>query len=164
MKEHFQALAAYNDWANRRLFEAVGALPAEDFGRDLKAFFGSLRGTLNHILVADLIWLGRFIGEPAAGIASLDQTLHQDFATLDAARRETDLRLIDLVGGLEPADFAATIAYRTMTRGEAVNTRADMLTHVFNHQTHHRGQAHGLLSLLGRAAPSLDLILFLNTR
>lgn len=164
MKAHFQALAAYNEWANRRLYEAVGALPAEDFVRDLKAFFGSLRGTLNHILVADLIWLGRFTGTPAADITSLDQTLHTDFAALDAARREVDLRLIDFVGGLEPADFAATIAYRTMTRGEAVNTRANMLTHVFNHQTHHRGQAHGLLSLLGREAPSLDLILFLNTR
>ncbi|PWR22908.1 DinB family protein [Zavarzinia aquatilis] len=164
MKAHFQDFAAYNDWANRRLYEAVGALPAEDFTRDLKAFFGSIRGTLNHILVADLIWLGRFTGKPAAGITSLDQTLHEDFAALDAARREVDRRLIDLVDGMASADFAATIAYRTMTRGDAENRVSDMLTHVFNHQTHHRGQAHGLLSLLGREAPSLDLILFLNTR
>ncbi|MFZ2868906.1 DinB family protein [Zavarzinia sp.] len=164
MKAHFQALAAYNEWANRRLYEAVGNLPDEDFARDLKAFFGSFRGTLNHILVADLIWLGRFTGTPSADITSLDQTLHQDFAALDAARRETDRRLIAYIDGLAEADFAGTIAYRTMTRGDAENSRADMLTHVFNHQTHHRGQAHGLLSLLGRVPPSLDLILFLNTR
>lgn len=164
MKAHFRQLAAYNTWANERVYAVAGQLSTEEFTRDLKAFFRSVQGTLNHILVADLIWLGRFEGMPAAGISRLDDMPHAEFAALAAARRATDARLRDLVEGLEDADFDRALCYRNMAGAEVTNRRSDVLTHVFNHQTHHRGQTHGLLTQLGREAPALDLIYYINTR
>lgn len=164
MKAHFLQLAAYNTWANERVYAVAGQLSTEEFTRDLKAFFRSVQGTLNHILVADLIWLGRFEGVAAAGISRLDDMPHAEFAALSAARRAADARLRDLVEGLEDADFDRALCYRNMAGAEVTNRRSDVLTHVFNHQTHHRGQTHGLLTQLGREAPALDLIYYINTR
>jgi uncharacterized damage-inducible protein DinB len=90
---YFHRLARYNAWANRRLYEACGRLGGADFAAKRAAFFGSISGTLNHILVADRIWLGRFEGR-AARIDRLDQILYEDFADLRPAREAEDAHIL----------------------------------------------------------------------
>lgn len=161
MQEHFSTFARYNRWANRRLYDAVATLPEADFGRDLGAFFGSLRGTLNHVLVADRIWLHRLTGEGPTH-ARLDEIACESLAGLREARAAEDERILRVIDGLGEARLAGTLAYRNM-KGQAFEQKlALVLAHFFNHQTHHRGQAHALLTRLGHAGPELDLLYFLR--
>ncbi len=159
--EHFRTFARYNAWANGRLYEACATLPEAEYLRPRPAFFGGLHGTLNHILVGDRAWLGRLTGEPS-GIAALDQELYPDLPTLRAAREGEDGRLVALVDGYSEADLDAEISYETLTAGGDRRRRRWILAHLFNHQTHHRGQAHGLLTHAGAAPPPLDLIYYLR--
>jgi uncharacterized damage-inducible protein DinB len=160
MKAQFVMLAAYNRWANERLYEAAARLSDADYRADRGAFFGSLRGTLNHLLVGDRIWMRRFTGEGEAP-ARLDAILHDDLAGLREARRSEDARIVAYVGRLTEADLMAPLRYRTVVAAMDIEQRlADALLHFFNHQTHHRGQAHCLLTILTDEAPSLDLIVF----
>ena len=160
MKAHFTLFAGYNEWANRRLYAAVAALPDVEFRADRGAFFGSLRGTLNHILVADRIWMRRFTGEGDAP-SRLDAILHDDLAALSAAREAEDARIVAHVEALTEADLSGKIRYeRASTREVFTQPRASALAHLFNHQTHHRGQAHAILTGLGRSAPELDLLYY----
>lgn len=160
MKAHFEMFAAYNGWANRRLYDAALALPHAEATADRGAAFGSIVGTLNHIMVADLIWLARFRGQRNPPL-SLDHVLHDDRAELAAARRVLDADIARFVDGLSEADLAAAFTYTTVTDGRAVTQPlGPALAHLFNHQTHHRGQVHALLTGLGHAAPALDLIYY----
>lgn len=160
MKPHFEMFAAYNRWANARLYEAVGALPADEWRRDVGAFFTSLCGTLNHILVADRIWMKRFTGTGEAPTA-LDTVLFEKFQALKNAREAEDVRIGTWISGMDETALAGTFTYTTVTaRREVTQKLSPALAHFFNHQTHHRGQAHGILSQLGRTPPSLDLIYF----
>jgi uncharacterized damage-inducible protein DinB len=162
MKPHFSMFAGYNRWANERLYEAVGKLPAAEYRADRGAFFGSLHGTLNHLIVADRIWMRRFTGEGPIQ-TKLDEILFDDLGSLAAERRDQDERIIAYIEGLREADFAAPFIYRTIVNPtDITQPLAPALAHFFNHQTHHRGQAHCLVTeIAGNAAmPSLDLIGF----
>jgi len=160
MKSQFQMLAAYNDWVNWRLYDAAAALSEADYRADRGAFFGSLHGTLNHLLLGDRIWLQRFTGEGAA-LDELDAILYDDFAELRAARHAEDSRIIAYVEGLGDADLVGVVRYRsTRNPAEIEQYLAPLLLHFFNHQTHHRGQAHCLLTELTGEAPSFDLLVF----
>ncbi len=160
MKAHFEMMAAYNAWANRRLYDAAAGLSDADYRADLGAFFNSVHGTLNHLLVGDLIWLARFRGEPAPPYR-LDDILHDDRDELIAARRVLDSDIIGFAAARSEANLAADITYRMITRDETVTQPlAPALAHFFNHQTHHRGQVHALLTRLTGAAPAIDLIYF----
>ncbi len=162
MKAHFRRLAAYNRWANEKLYDAVGRLPPAEFTAARIGFFPSLAKTLNHILVGDSIWLGRLDGQGAPGITRLDQELHAEFAPLRQARGALDARYVAFVDGLSAARIGETLSYKTVA-GEPMETAVDqVLAHVFNHQTHHRGQAHAMLSSTAVAPPPLDLIYFLR--
>jgi uncharacterized damage-inducible protein DinB len=155
-------MARYNAWQNRQLTDALEALPVADLTRDRGAFFGSLHGTLNHLLVADRIWLHRFTGEGPT-YTKLDEIIHDDLASLGAARRDEDERIIFFVETLSEAEIAGTFTYMPMSMPEEVTQLlGPVLAHFFNHQTHHRGQAHCLLTeIAGRdGAPPLDLIYF----
>ena len=156
----FPMLAAYNAWANRRLYDAAEALTDEQYRADTGLFFRSLHGTLNHVLAGDRIWLWRMTGEGEAP-DRLDAILHEDLAGLRAARESEDHRITGWVGTLDEAALARSFSYRRVTTPEPVTQPlAPALLHVFNHQTHHRGQCHaGLTRLVGRA-PELDLIYF----
>jgi uncharacterized damage-inducible protein DinB len=159
--DHFRTLARYNQWANRRLYGACAQLDDAEYRKRRPAFFGSIHGTLNHLLVGDRVWLGRIEHVPS-GIERLDQILYDDFAALRAAREAEDRRIIALVDRLDAAALAETLDYANMA-GTPQRTRLDwVLTHVFNHETHHRGQAHGLLSQTAVAPPPLDLIFYLR--
>ena len=158
---YFRCLARYNAWANRRLYDACAAVPAADYFARRPSFFGSLHATLNHILVGDRVWLGRFIGVPS-GLTRLDQILYDDLASLRPAREAEDARILGYVTGLSDADIDGILRYRNMA-GELQETPLRFtLAHFFNHQTHHRGQAHCLLSGTTVAPPPLDLIYFLR--
>ena len=163
MKPHFRMLAAYNRWANGQLYDAAGDLTDEEFGRDVGAFFNSMTGTLNHILVADRIWMKRFTADGEAPRA-LDAIVHPNLGPLRLAREAEDDRIRDWIETLDETALAGRFTYITVTDMRRVSQRlAPALAHFFNHQTHHRGQAHTIISLLGRVPPSLDMINFQRT-
>jgi uncharacterized damage-inducible protein DinB len=158
--ETFAMLAGYNAWANERLFAAAERLPGDGFSADRGLFFGSIMGTLNHLLAADRIWMKRFTGEGEAP-DRLDAILHPDFAALRAARRAEDARISVYLASLPETAFASTFTYRRMTDTSShTQALAPALFHLFNHQTHHRGQCHAALTGLGVEAPSLDMVAF----
>lgn len=160
MKPHFDMFAGYNDWANRRLYEAAAGLTDAQYREDRGAFFKSVHGTLNHLLVGDRVWMHRFTGEGTPP-ARLDQILFEDFAGLRAAREAEDRRIVDYVKGLDEAKLAGVIRYRRITAPVTVEQALALaLAHFFNHQTHHRGQAHALLTQLTGRAPELDLLYY----
>jgi uncharacterized damage-inducible protein DinB len=162
MTSHWSSFAQYNAWANARLYAAVAGLPAARFHEDGGAFFGSLCGTLNHLLVADRIWMQRFTGEGDAP-ARLDAILHEDFGSLSQARAAEDRRICAWIDGLSADDLGGMLRYRRITAPDQVEQPlGEALTHFFNHQTHHRGQAHALVTRFGGrdAGPVLDLLAF----
>ena len=125
--------------------------------RDRGAFFGSIHGTLNHLLYADLAWLSRFTGEPAE-VPPLGQELHADFEVLRAARVETDERLLAWLEGMSEPQLREPFRYRSNVDGATREVATWVIvTHVFNHQTHHRGQLTTLLSQLGHDPGVTDL-------
>jgi uncharacterized damage-inducible protein DinB len=162
MKAHFQRMAAYNQWTNGKLYEAAARLSPAALAAPRAGFFPSIARTLNHILVGDTVWMGRLDGSGHAGITGLNQVLFTEFAPLQAARAKLDARIVAFVDALPPERLGETLAYVNMA-GEANRTPLDqVLAHVFNHQTHHRGQAHAMLSSTEVAPPPLDLIYYLR--
>lgn len=155
----FKRLAVYNRWANRRLLAAAADLPPDALWRDAKAFFGSLMGTLNHLLVTDRIWMARFRQE-AMPAYRLDSVLHRELDVFAQARATEDEGIIAYLAGLTAADLFRPLAYRTMAGDPREDPLALLLQHLFNHHAHHRGQAHAILSRLGAKPPSLDLLYF----
>ncbi|WP_323761862.1 DinB family protein [Maricaulis sp.] len=160
MRDHFLQLADYNAWANRRIYAAAREIGAEARGRETGAYFGSLQGTLTHILVADHLWLARLQARPAPH-ARLDETPTADFEALWTARQQQDDAVRALIAALDDAAIADAFAYTDMSGTSRTLPRRIILTHMFNHATHHRGQAHHQLSQLGLAEPPpLDLPYF----
>ncbi|MDK1376330.1 MULTISPECIES: DinB family protein [unclassified Sinorhizobium] len=163
MLDHYRMFADYNRWANRRLYAAANELSDAEFRQNKGAFFGSLHGTLNHLLAADRIWMKRFTKEGEAP-SMLDAILHDDLAGLTAARVAEDERIIAWADSLDETRLAAPITYSPLSvPGEITQRLGPTLAHFFNHQTHHRGQAHATLTALGRPSLTLDLVFFLRT-
>jgi uncharacterized damage-inducible protein DinB len=155
--DHRPATARFNRRADTRLYACVAGLDDDAYRRDRGAFFGSIHRTLNHLLVVDRLWSARITdGEP--GIRSLDQILYDGLEALGQARREEDEKLITLVDRLSEAQPQAPVHYRPLS-GEALEkARArHILISLFNHQTHHRGQVHVMLTQAGAAPPPLDV-------
>jgi uncharacterized damage-inducible protein DinB len=160
MKPHFAMMAGYNAWCNERIYDVAAQLSDGDYRADRGAFFKSVHGTLNHLLVADQIWLKRFSGRGDAP-NRLDAILFENLDDLWDARHREDERIIAYIDSLSEADLGGRIRYKTITNPvEIEQPLAPALIHFFNHQTHHRGQVHCLLTGFGLEAPSLDLILF----
>jgi uncharacterized damage-inducible protein DinB len=157
---HYRMFAAYNRWANATLYGACAALTQIEFARNVGAYFGSMRGTLNHLVVADRIWMRRFTGDGPEHKA-LDEVPYPDFGDLRAAREAEDARIAEFADSLSEDGLTGTFTYTTIVMPQQVMQKlAPALAHFFNHQTHHRGQAHTILSLLGKSPPPLDLIYF----
>lgn len=159
---HFVSFADYNAWANARLYDTAAELPGEAITANRPAaFFDSILGTLNHVLVADRIWMDRFEHLPPAGLA-LNAIVHAKLSELRAAREAEDARIRRFVGELDSADLERTVAYKN-SKGEAfADPLHRLLTHLFNHQTHHRGQAHALIKEAGIAPPPLDYVYYMR--
>ncbi len=156
--EHLRTMARYNRWADRRLYAEAEQLPEVRLRQDAGAFFGSLLGTLNHLVVTNRIWMTRLDGQGEAP-TRLDAILFEALAPLRAAAAAEDERIIDFVDGLSEEDLGADFAYATTSGAQQRQPRWQALVHLFNHQTHHRGQAHAILTRLGVPEPaSLDLL------
>ncbi len=154
-------LAYWTKWANRKLFDACAQLSEEDYLKPRACAFGSIHGTLNHMLVADIIWMGRFAGIDS-GISSLNETLHEDFASLREAREAEDTNIIEIMTNLCERDLDAEFAYQSMDGTPQAMPLGLVMTHFFTHHAHHRGQVHALLSQTPVEPPSLDLTYFLR--
>jgi uncharacterized damage-inducible protein DinB len=160
IKAHYTMFAGYNAWANHRLYAAAATLSDADYRADRGAFFGSVHRTLNHLLVTDRVWMHRFTGTGEAS-DRLDAILFDDFASLEVARREEDARIVTYVEGLDDAAFDGVIRYRRVSTPDLMTQAlAPALAHWFNHQTHHRGQVHALLTGFGVRGPELDLLFY----
>lgn len=159
MKAHFAMMARYNAWANARLYRMAGQLSDEQYRRDVGTYFKSLHGTLNHILAADLIWMHRLTGEGDYP-GKLSATLCEELAALTAKRRHTDERIVSFVQGVTDVQLEEMRDYQTLNGTPQRQRLRDILAHVFNHQTHHRGHAHSVLTILGVTEPEpLDLLI-----
>jgi uncharacterized damage-inducible protein DinB len=171
-RENFVLLGQYNAWMNAKLYEAAAALPADALNADRGAFFGSIIGTLNHIVAGDTIWLRRFAMHPARFAAlqpllalpapdGLTATFSTDLATLHAHRKQLDATIRELLAALSDADLEHVLDYKN-TKGVGSQKRfGSLLLHFFNHQTHHRGQASTLLSQAGVDIGVTDLLMLL---
>ena len=166
--EHARVMARYNRWMNERLYAVAEGLGDEERKKDRGAFFGSIHRTLNHLLLADRVWLGRFTGAALAdgeigpgGIRALDQELYADFDELRSERARTDDALDAFVAPLTAEGLAAPL--RFMRRGAEQSLPLwHALAHLFNHQTHHRGQVTTLLVQAGRDPGVTDLVAMLR--
>lgn len=169
MCEHIRLMAQYNEWMNSRLYDAALTLPVEEVMADKGAFFGSLYGTLNHILLGDTIWLKRFSTHPAAH-ASLDPVRAMpmpvsyderegDFASLRDRRVALDKIIGEWAAELTEADLGHVMKYNNVKGMPFSRPFAGLVTHFFNHQTHHRGQATTLLSQAGVDMGTTDLLM-----
>ncbi|UQG55933.1 DinB family protein [Marinobacter sp. M4C] len=169
LKLQFELMAAYNQWMNFKVYEAAGQLGAEELGKDRGAFFGSILGTLNHVVVGDTIWLKRFATHPSCRSSlrevgnlqtplSLDQIVLSDFDSLSEHRNWLDQQIINWVDELSNSDLDFVLSYKN-TKGVPSNKRySSLVTHFFNHQTHHRGQASALLSQAAQDVGVTDLL------
>ncbi|SRR5690606_7745636 len=154
--DHFRLMARYNRLANIRLYDTCALLPEAELKRSRPAFFRSIHGTLNHILLGDRIWLARFEGGTAPS-TGLDAILYEDFQALRAAREAEDARIEAFAARLDESALPATIRY-VNNEGRTFDDPVPMLlAHFFNHQTHHRGQVHDMLTQTDVPPPVLDL-------
>jgi uncharacterized damage-inducible protein DinB len=154
--DHFQMMARYNRIANQRLYESCELLSDIERKKPRRAFFSSIHGTLNHIMVGDRIWMARFEGGEASS-TGLDANLYDDFVELRSARAVEDERIERFAAGLSVEFIEGTITYVNNQGKLYTDPLRILLPHFFNHQTHHRGQIHDLLSQAGIATPVLDL-------
>ncbi|MBY5459321.1 damage-inducible protein DinB [Rhizobium leguminosarum] len=163
MLRHYRMFAAYNRWANTQVYAAAAELSDAEFRNDRGAFFGSLHRTLNHLIVADRIWMKRFTGTGEAP-TTLDAVLFEELVALAAARKIEDERIIAWTGMLDERTLEANFTYVTVVQPvEITQPLSAALAHFFNHQTHHRGQCHMTLTALGKPSLTLDLIYFLRS-
>jgi uncharacterized damage-inducible protein DinB len=166
-KSHLTVMAHYNAVMNDRLIATVRPLGDAELAAPRGAFFGSILGTMNHLVVGDLMWLNRMrpypFGQALAALDGLpkpsrvDEILCPGLAAYEPMRRQLDALLGDFVAGLGEEDLAAPFAYRNRNNEPFTKTLGLVLSHVFNHQTHHRGQITTLLSQMGLDIGVTDL-------
>jgi len=158
---HFQLLARYNRIANERLFAKCAELNDTEYRKPRAGSFGSIHGLLNHILLGDRRWMGLFeSGERPTPL--LSQILYDNFPDLQTARVREDARIESFFAGLEAAFWTRSFAYTNNQGKDYVESAHVACSHLFNHQTHHRGQVHVMLSQTPVAPPSLDLHRIIN--
>ncbi|MGQ0618829.1 MAG: DinB family protein [Panacagrimonas sp.] len=167
---HFVLLATYNQWMNDKVCEAVARLSEQERAADRGAFFGSIMGTLNHLVGADTIWLHRFRAHPTRHPALdsvlewpvptlLNQVLFPDFAALREHRVRIDQVIVGWTKSFTDADMDHVLSYRNMKGVPAQRLFSSLVLHFFNHQTHHRGQVTTLLTQAGQDAGVTDLLM-----
>lgn len=158
-----QMMADYNAEMNRRLYAAAARLPELERTRDRGAFWGSIHGTLAHLLWGDRTWMARFAAWPKpAQTLRESATLEPDFAALQAGRIAADAGIVAWAAGLDAAWLAGEMRWLSgAAQREVSRPRALLVTHFFNHQTHHRGQAHAMLTAAGEQTGDTDIFLVL---
>lgn len=169
LKYHFELLARYNQRMNSSVYQAANQLSTADLAKDRGAFFGSILGTLTHILVGDTIWLKRFATLPSCqhslrevaqlqNPTSLDQILFDDIRALSEQRFWLDQQIIHWAAQLSDTDLDFVLSYQNSKGIHASKRYSSLVLHFFNHQTHHRGQVSTLLYQAGVDIGVTDLL------
>ena len=158
---NFQLFANFNTWANKKIISSCKKLDDAEYKKDRKAFFSSIHGTLNHLLVVDRAYISRIEGKDH-GLTSLNQILFVSLFQLEEARIKEDKHLVDLVNNLSKESIHKEITYQGFETGKQTYTINLILITLFNHQTHHRGQIHNMLSQAGVIPPQIDIIDFIE--
>jgi uncharacterized damage-inducible protein DinB len=157
---YVRRMAAYNAEMNRRLYAAAGRLALAERARDRGAFWRSIQGTLAHILWGDRMWMARFDGWPKPEAAIRASADAADFDALAAARTEADTKILAWAERVTDAWLAEDLTwFSAAATREFRMQRALLVMHFFNHQTHHRGQAHAMLTAAGEETGDTDLFL-----
>lgn len=160
-----RTMARYNSWQNENIVSAAETLDDAARRADRGAFFGSIAGTLSHLLWADLVWMSRFDGgEPPPGRIKDSPALFPDWGAFLERRRATDRRILDWAARLEEGDLDGALSWFSGALGrEVTRPRAICVAHMFNHQTHHRGQVHAMLTAAGARPGDTDLFVMPDT-
>jgi len=161
--DYVRMMAAYNAEMNRRLYGAAANLTDDERKADRGAFWKSIHGTLVHLYWGDCQWMSRFDGwdKPATPIRQ-SATMFADFDALRATRTTADARIEDWAGRVDDAWLAEDLVWFSgAAQRELRHPKGKLVTHLFNHQTHHRGQAHALLTAYGQDTGDTDLFLVL---
>ena len=152
--------ARYNAWANKRLYAVAEQLSAVELAKDRKGFFKSILGTLNHILLADLIYRERLEKKPTT-FTRLDEIIYDNFDELKSAQFDQDEWYHNFCNAMDPEELEGTLSFDTVETGEFFSLPLRMcLTNLFQHQIHHRGQTHHMLGHAGLEPPPLDVVQF----
>ncbi len=156
---YVQMMARYNAWQNRSLYTAGSGLTAAEREKDRGAFFGSIYGTLSHILWGDQAWMHRFAGTPKpTGSIADSRFIQPDWQALHAARQEFDTAITTWAQTVEPAWLTGDMTWFSGALGrEMTKPTALLVTHMFSHQTHHRGQVHAMLTAAGAKPEATDI-------
>lgn len=157
---HVEVMARYNRWQNQSIYGAADVLEDSQRKEQRGAFFGSIHATLNHLLWADRIWMHRLAGWPPPEARSIVESVayFEGWDALKRERKETDEALLDWAGGLEPGGLEGEVTWFSGATGrEITQPKWLLMVHLFNHQTHHRGQVHCLLTQFGAKPEATDL-------
>jgi uncharacterized damage-inducible protein DinB len=157
---YVRRMASYNRWQNQNLYQAAGALTDAQRKEPRGAFFGSIHGTLNHLLWADQIWLSRFAGTPKPSAPDIPASvgMHAEWGALVREREAFDQVIIDWAETVDQPWLDRSLTYYSGAAGREITKPHSLLvTHYFNHQTHHRGQVHCLLTQFGVRPGATDL-------
>lgn len=158
--DYIHNMARYNGWQNQSLFDAAETLDEADRNLDRGAFFGSIRGTLSHLLWGDQIWMHRFSGSPPPAVSSIEASpdMVGDWNELKRQRTAMDQVISTWAQGLDPVWLEDDLTWFSGAAKRQVSKPAGFLVvHFFNHQTHHRGQVHAMLTAAGAKPDETDL-------
>ena len=156
---YVRRMARYNRWQNRNLYDVADRLSDAERRRERAAFFGSVHKTLSHLLWGDRIWMSRFTDtpKPPVGIAG-SVTLYEEWDTLKRERAEFDETMIVWADGLDAQWLTDDLTYYSGgAKRDITAPKWLLVTHMFNHQTHHRGQVHCMLTQAGGRPHDTDL-------
>ena len=158
-RAYVQRMARYNRWQNENLYGVADALSEDERRKERGAWFGSIHKTLSHILWGDQTWMGRFTDWPPPGVGIPDSVdLFPDWSTLKSGRQDFDQKIIGWADHVDDAWLAADQTfYSGSTKRDWTRPRWMLVTHMFNHQTHHRGQVHSMLTQAGGRPSDTDL-------
>ncbi|SDO02822.1 DinB family protein [Pseudomonas jinjuensis] len=160
---HVEKLLAYHQWAYERILGALAPVDDADYRAERGLFFGSLHGTLNHLAMVDRIWLGRVTGQPWQ-FERLDSEVAHERDELAAYLAEGMAEWKDWLAKQDDTSLRLPLDYRNMAGQDLRQSLLDVIQHLVNHGTHHRGQMSAALTALGQPAPMLDYIYFLPER
>lgn len=166
---NLQLMSQYNQWMNQKIYQVAQQLGNDKIQQDQGAFFGSLFGTLNHIYVADIIWLRRFAQHSKkyqslnqlpelSSYTILNQTVVSNLENLNKFRQELDNIIINWCQEINPKDLEDNLSYIDTQGNYYQKNFGQLIHHFFNHQTHHRGQAFTLISQQGLDVGVTDLL------
>lgn len=153
-------LAKYNQWQNKQLYEAAACLPDTRRRENLGAFFGSIHATLSHLVWADKIWLHRFSGRNEPRGLTITESVNEcpSWHEMQEERIGLDCEIIEWAASLSNEDLTGDLSWDSAALGrEVTKPRALLIAHFFNHQTHHRGQVHAMLTASGQKPGDTDL-------